>query len=84
MSKSYNAFDDILTYDTVIIDEAARATPSDLLIPMSLARNRIILVGDQRQLPHMIEDRLVNELKETNHIDTDLLNNTLFEMLFLR
>jgi len=82
MSKSYNAFDDILTYDTVIIDEAARATPSDLLIPMSLARNRIILVGDQRQLPHMIEDRLVNELKETNHIDTDLLNNTLFEMLF--
>lgn len=46
-------------FDTVIVDEAARANPPDLLIPMSQAVNRIILVGDHRQLPHIIEDEVL-------------------------
>mgnify|MGYP002130084090 CR=1 FL=1 len=36
-----------LSGDTVIIDEAARANPLDLFIPMSMAKRRIVLVGDQ-------------------------------------
>ena len=49
-------------YENVLGDEAARSTPLDLLIPMSLAENRIILVGDHRQLPHMIEDEILKEI----------------------
>jgi hypothetical protein len=44
-------------FDTVIVDEAARANPLDLLIPLVVAR-RIVLVGDQNQLPHMLEPEL--------------------------
>lgn len=51
-------------YSTVIIDEAARCSPRDLLIPMVLAQRRIILVGDQRQLPHIIDEQLVRKLDQ--------------------
>jgi DNA polymerase III delta prime subunit len=51
-------------YSTVIIDEAARCSPRDLLIPMVLAQRRIILVGDQRQLPHLIDEQLVRKLDQ--------------------
>ena len=44
-----------LAYDTVIVDEAARANPMDLFIPMAQAKRRIVLVGDHRQLPHILE-----------------------------
>ncbi len=39
----------------MIVDEAARANPLDLFIPMTMARRRVVLVGDHRQLPHMLE-----------------------------
>lgn len=42
----------------VILDEAARSNPLDLLIPMSRALDRIILVGDQKQLPHLLEPNI--------------------------
>lgn len=42
-------------FETVIVDEAARANPLDLFIPMGMARRRVVLVGDHRQLPHMLE-----------------------------
>jgi hypothetical protein len=50
-------------YDTVIIDEAARSSPRDLLIPMAQARKRIILVGDHRQLPHLIDEEIARSLE---------------------
>lgn len=45
------------TYDWVVIDEAARATPSELAVPMQVAR-RILLVGDHFQLPPLYKDEL--------------------------
>lgn len=53
-------------YDTVIIDEAARATPPDLLIPMCKAVKRIILVGDHRQLPQLIDDNICEDIYSKN------------------
>jgi superfamily I DNA and/or RNA helicase len=50
-------------FDTVIVDEAARANPLDLLVVLVLAR-RIILVGDQAQLPHVLEPRLERAVTE--------------------
>ena len=35
-------------YETVVVDEAARVSPSDLMIPLAQAKKRIILVGDHR------------------------------------
>lgn len=60
----------LITYDTVIIDEAARVTPMDLLIALVQAKRRIILVGDHRQLPHMVDDEVVESanLKEDDKI----------------
>ena len=47
--------------DNVILEEAARSNPLDLLIPMTKATERIIMVGDQNQLPHLIEEDILEE-----------------------
>lgn len=52
------------TYENVLIDEAARSNPPDLLIPMSMAKRRIILVGDHKQLPHLIDENILEQLKD--------------------
>lgn len=62
-AKGIDGAKSTLAFDSVIIDEAARANPLDLLIPMAQARRRIVLVGDQRQLPHMLEPDLERELE---------------------
>lgn len=63
-------------FDTVIVDEAARSTPIDLLIPMVLASRRIILVGDHKQLPHIVDDEIESKLLE---MDEEELNDELFK-----
>ncbi|MEB3220271.1 MAG: AAA domain-containing protein [Nostocales cyanobacterium 94392] len=69
-------------FETVIIDEAARANPLDLFIPMAKAERRIILVGDHRQLPHMLEEEVERKLIESNGQTRDVLKLSLFERLF--
>lgn len=72
-------------FDTVVIDEAARANPLDLLIPMSLARRRIILVGDQRQLPHMLEPNVERKLMQPGMLSNQqraAYKDSLFARLF--
>jgi hypothetical protein len=70
-------------YDYVIIDEAARSNPLDLLIPMSIGR-KIILVGDQKQLPHMLEKEIVDAYLKHHGtpLIRELLQKTLFERLY--
>ncbi len=72
-------------FDSVIVDEAARANPLDLMIPMSMARKRVVLVGDHRQLPHMLEPKVEKELQDKDEldiIDHELLQQSLFERLY--
>jgi hypothetical protein len=70
-------------FETVIIDEAARANPLDLLIPMAQARRRIILVGDQKQLPHTLESKLEAVVDATfEEAERAALRESLFEKLF--
>ena len=69
-------------FDTVILDEAARANPLDLMIPMSLAMNRIVLVGDHRQLPQLLDDALLPLLSQ--HHDSGILEQTLEQSMFER
>lgn len=49
-------------FSNVIVDEVARSNPADLIIPMSQAESKIILVGDQRQLPHSLDSFIVDSL----------------------
>ena len=54
---------DSQTFDWVIVDEAARCTPSELAVPAQLGR-RILLVGDHLQLMPMIGRELLEQLQE--------------------
>jgi hypothetical protein len=78
----------MVKYDTVIIDEAARTSPRDLLIPMSQAEKRIILVGDHRQLPHLIDEEVARALESGNASesagDVEFVKKSMFEYLFNR
>jgi len=69
-------------FETVIIDEAARANPLDLFIPMAKAERRIILVGDHRQLPHILEEDVERQLSSSNQATQHALKKSLFERLF--
>jgi hypothetical protein len=77
-------------YDTVVVDEAARADPLDLLVPLAQARRRIVLVGDHRQLPHIIDRKLAAELDAAARRggadapnESAMLEKSLFETLFI-
>lgn len=72
-----------LVFDSVIVDEAARANPLDLFIPLALGRRRIVLVGDHRQLPHLLEPDVESQLEESVSMQTrEALKKSLFERLF--
>ena len=77
-------------FDLVIIDEVSKATPPELLMPMLLGK-QIVLVGDHRQLPPTfkiskdeipyleVED---NEIEETHREFKDLVTTSYFQDLF--
>lgn len=78
-----SAKEDGLVFENVVVDEAARANPLDLFIPMALARRRIILVGDHRQLPHILEPDVESQLEHAvSETTRDALKRSLFERLF--
>ena len=66
--------------ENVILEEAARSNPLDLIIPMIKAEKRIILVGDQNQLPHLLESEVAERsLKEIDNIDEKREKRNLYE-----
>ena len=70
-------------YETVIVDEAARITPGDLMIPLSQASRRIILVGDQRQLPHIYDEEIFQALREDGQLQNEGdIKTSMFEHLW--
>jgi superfamily I DNA and/or RNA helicase len=68
-------------YDWVIIDEAGRASPFELLVPMVQGR-RIVLIGDHRQLPPMVEDEIIDALESDRPPSVDIQRETLFGLLY--
>lgn len=69
-------------YDLVVIDEAARANPLDLLIPMSMGK-KVILVGDHKQLPHMLDPDVVKQFETDARLEElGILKKSLFERLY--
>lgn len=69
-------------YDLVIVDEAARANPLDLLIPLSMGK-QVILVGDHKQLPHMLDPEVVKQFENDEKLqELGVLKESLFQRLF--
>jgi superfamily I DNA and/or RNA helicase len=70
-----------LTFDLAIIDEASKATPTELLVPMSRAR-RAVLVGDPKQLPPYIESGMLEKKRlEDWGLAASDVTDTLFSRL---
>jgi hypothetical protein len=83
MSEAKSGDENAMVFRTVVVDEAARANPLDLLIPMARAERRIVLVGDHRQLPQVLEPDVERQLRGSIDAEMqDALERSLFERLF--
>ena len=82
-AKGINRYsDEHPEYETVIVDEAARVSPADLMIPLAQAKKRIILVGDHRQLPHIYDEEVFESMKENGEtVDMNNIKKSMFEYL---
>lgn len=67
-------------FDWVIIDEAGRSTHPELIVPMVRGR-KIVLVGDHKQLPPIIDSDLQNDLLDEVDVTREELETSLFEEL---
>lgn len=50
-------------FDLVIMDEASKATPPELILPLTLAK-KVVIIGDHKQLPPMIDENEFSEALE--------------------
>jgi len=71
-----------LKFDVSIIDEAGQIQIHNALVPMSVS-NKLIMLGDHKQIPPMADPDLVRILKE-HGISTHLLEKSLFEDMYNR
>lgn len=70
-----------ITYDLCIVDEASKATPTEVLIPLSRSK-RWVLVGDQKQLsPFQDPDLSSPAFRNKYDFTAEELNATLFDHL---
>lgn len=69
-------------FDVVIVDEVSKATPPELVLPI-LKANKLILVGDHKQLPPIIKNDTLEDLSIETGISVDSLDleTTVFEKL---
>ncbi|WP_371357386.1 DEAD/DEAH box helicase, partial [Hydrocoleum sp. CS-953] len=83
-AASRNFAEEFNSFDVVIIDEVSKCTPPEILIP-ALKGKKLVLVGDHRQLPPMLNDNTVEEIAEEMKIskeELDFLEESLFKTHF--
>lgn len=78
-----------ILFDTVIMDEASKATPPEMLLPLCFGK-RSIVIGDHRQLPPMLNEKDFKEALEeagatelVEEIDQEFLETSQFERMIL-
>ena len=79
-------------FDTVIMDEASKATPPEMLLPLCFGRKSVV-IGDHKQLPPMLNEKefreALLELKNekaillANEIDNEFISTSQFEKLIM-
>lgn len=50
-------------FDLVIMDEASKATPPELVLPLTLGK-KVVIIGDHKQLPPMLDENEFSEALE--------------------
>lgn len=60
-------------FDVVIMDEASKATPPELVLPLTLGK-KVIIIGDHKQLPPMLDEKEFGEALEAIG-EKDLIEN---------
>jgi superfamily I DNA and/or RNA helicase len=75
-------------FDYVIVDEASKATPPELILPLTFGKASIV-IGDHKQLPPMIEEKQIGEALEevgasnlAKELGEDVFRISQFEKLF--
>lgn len=69
-------------FNIAIVDEAGRATLSELLVPI-VKSEKFVLVGDHKQLAPVINEDIAQKLSETNSTINDV-KTSFFERIFER
>ena len=76
---------DRVVYDLVIIDEAGKALPAEILIPY-IRGKKVILIGDHMQLPPTVHPALLDpekiEIDDRDLYEDELFNNSFFYRMF--
>lgn len=83
-AANYNFSEEFKYFDVVIIDEVSKCTPPELLIP-ALKAKKLVMVGDHRQLPPMLDSSTIEEVATTiGHTRTEMqfLEESLFKFQF--
>ncbi|MGI2909139.1 AAA domain-containing protein [Tolypothrix sp. VBCCA 56010] len=71
-------------FDVVIIDEVSKCTPPELLIP-ALKGKKLVMVGDHRQLPPMLDTSTLSEVAQeigSTREELQFLEESLFKIQF--
>jgi superfamily I DNA and/or RNA helicase len=71
-------------FDVVIIDEVSKSTPPELLIP-ALKGKKVVMIGDYRQLPPILDEENLDELAEELSVPREkvqFLENSWFKQQF--
>lgn len=71
-----------VNFDWAIVDEAGRATVPEVLVPI-VRSDRTILVGDERQLPPMVDEMLARQSEgspEGHSLETSLFQSLVEQM----
>lgn len=70
-----------IDFDVCIVDEASKATPTEMLIPLSRSRKWIV-VGDQKQLPPFVDEGFRDaSILEEFGLDEGMIKRTIFDRL---
>ena len=83
-SASRDFSEEFKSFDVVIIDEVSKCTPPELLIP-ALKAKKLVLVGDHRQLPPMLDNNALEDIAEelgSTKEELSFLEESLFKSQF--
>lgn len=79
-------------FDTVIMDEASKATPPEILLPLCFGKKSVV-IGDHKQLPPMLNEKEFKEalaelkseraVKLAEEIDKEFVETSQFERLIM-
>lgn len=74
-----------MTFDLVIIDEAGKALPGEILVPFIRAK-KVVLIGDHKQLPPIIDPALRDnekiELEARDQFEEPLFDESFFSRMW--